>query len=212
MDINTWLLYLLTDFIVCVTPGPAVILVSSQGLKYGAKKSFFGAMGITSGSLVYFILSALGLSAMILAAGRLFEYITYAGALYLIITGISSIYQSYKKPTAHSFEELKEKNQFNLFMQGFVTEISNPKAIIFFVALLPMFIKPNEQLNLQFLILGISSISMETLILFAYGLLADKSKKLLQQKSGFHQIQERIAGIALAGIGINLLFIKRMLK
>ena len=52
MELKTWLLFLITDFLVCVTPGPAVILVSTQGLRYGPKYSSFGAMGITSASLV----------------------------------------------------------------------------------------------------------------------------------------------------------------
>src|SRR6476661_3973002 len=102
MDLKIWFAYLATDILISLTPGPAVILVSTQGLKYGAKPSYFGSFGISSAELIYFILSAFGLSTVILNAGHLFEYIKIAGALYLLWLGAGMLYNSFKMGTAIS--------------------------------------------------------------------------------------------------------------
>ena len=208
MDIKTWLIFLVTSFILALAPGPAVLCVSAQGMKYGPKSSYFGALGISSGNLMYFILSAAGLSALILEAGNLFFYIKLCGALYLIYTGGMIIYKSFKKSHAENIHIEAEQSNIKSFVQAFITQAANPKAILFFVALLPQFVNTKGNIFVQFSILAITTIFPETFILMGYGWLAAKSKKLAGKNSKFRKIQDRISGTILVSLGINLLFME----
>ena len=209
MELKTWFLYLITEFLLEIIPGPAVLLVSTQGLKYGYKPSCFGSFGISTGNILYFILCAFGLSAIILVTGNLFEYIKAAGAIYLIVTGLNMIYTSYKKPSIDQVNEIMSQNHYKFFIQGFITQVANPKAIIFFVALLPQFIDTTKNVFIQFTILGLTTIIMETFILMFYGWLASEGQKITGQNTRFRKWQDRISGIVLVGLGINLFLMKR---
>ena len=209
MDFKIWFAYLATDILLSLTPGPAVILVSTQGLKYGAKPSYFGSFGISSAELIYFILSAFGLSTLILNAGHLFEFIKIAGALYLLWLGGGMLYNSFKMSAVRSYKIENTQDNINSFIQGFITEVANPNAIIFFVALLPQFVDPSGNIPFQFLVYGLTTIIMDTLILMFYGWLGARGKKLAGQNRVFKKWQDRISGLVLIGICINLFFIKR---
>ena len=209
MEFKIWFAYLATDLLLSLTPGPAVILVSTQGLKYGARPSYFGSFGISSAELIYFILSAFGLGTLILNAGHLFEYIKIAGALYLLWLGGGMLYHSFKKGAVISCKIEHTQDNIDSFIQGFVTQVANPNAIIFFVALLPQFVDPSRSIVFQFIVYGLTTLIMETLILMLYGWLGSRGKKLAGQNRAIKKWQDRISGLALIGICINLFFIKR---
>jgi len=208
MELKVWIIYLLTEFLLSITPGPAVMLVSTQGFKYGAKPSYYGALGISSGNLIYFILSAFGLGALILAAGNLFLYIKIAGAVYLIGTGILMIYNSFKIGVTEVHQIEINQNIFRSFMQGFMTQVANPKAIIFFVALLPQFLDQTKNITVQFFILALTTIIVETIVLMTYGWIAANGKMIVGKAKSVAKWQDRVAGSILIGLGINLFFVK----
>jgi len=145
MEIRIWLLFVLTKLLIEITPGSAVILVSSQGFKYGTKSSCYSALGIVVVSMLYFILSSLGLVALILSVNHVLSVVKFVGAIYLITTGITMIYKSYKITHEISMD-LKQVKYLRAFYQGLITEFSNPKTIIFFMAILPQFITPGRNI------------------------------------------------------------------
>jgi len=102
MDFQTWLLFLITEFLLVISPGPAVLVVSSQALKYGRKYSSYGSLGIIIGNAMYFALSALGLATLIMTTRNLFEIIKIGGAIYLIISGLIMIYKTFKESDDYS--------------------------------------------------------------------------------------------------------------
>ena len=205
MDIRVWFAYLVTEFVLSITPGPAVMLVSSQGLRHGTRQSVFGSLGISSGNLVYFVLSAVGLGAVLLSAGSLFRWITYAGAAYLVITGVSTIVATFK-PHHESGQEVVPQDESRSFLQGFVTQISNPKALLFFAALLPQFVDTTRNTTLQFMIFGLTTILMETWILIGYGWMSANGKTLFRNVAAFSLWRDRLAGVVLTFIGLALAF------
>jgi len=208
MEFKVWILYLLTEFLMAITPGPAVILISSQGFKYGAKSSIFGSLGISGGNLMYFILSACGIGTLILTTGNLFQYIKICGAIYLICTGIIMFYKSFKASSDVKIETKDKQNNIKSFVQGFITESANPKAIMFFVALIPMFIDESRNIVSQFAVMGLTTIIVETLILIFYGWISANGKKKFLRYSGFNNWKDKIAGLTLIGLGVNLIFTK----
>ncbi len=97
MTLATILLFALTELALSVSPGPAVFLVVSQGMKAGFRGSLRGTLGVVTGELIFFILSALGLGALLLASQPVFTLVKWLGALYLVYLGLELILGSFRK-------------------------------------------------------------------------------------------------------------------
>ena len=204
MSLENWLIFIVTDFFVAISPGPAVLLVAMQGFRYGLKPSCFSSLGISACNLLFYILSSLGIGALILATGDLFEYIKAGGAFYLVFSGIVMFYKAFKEQSSFSVETAPDKNNLNSFIQGFVTQLANPKAILFFVVLLPQFIDFSKEVTQQFVILGITTVILETSILMLYGWTASKGKKLAADNKKRQKWQNCASGFVLFALGIYL--------
>ena len=205
MEFSTWLLFLFTETVLILTPGPAVIYVFSRGFAGGLAPSFNATMGVVAGNTVYFVLSATGLGALILASQDLFMAIKWAGAAYLVWLGISA-WRSKGSPLA--IDPAASRQRGRVFRTGAVVQLSNPKILVFFVAILPLFIDPAGNVPLQVLILGITSQIVEFTILMTYGLLAGRLSGLLSGP-GITRWLDRAAGSLLIAVGIGLAFAKQ---
>lgn len=201
------LLFSLTELVLCLTPGPAVMLVVSQGVKNGFPASLRGAAGILTGNTFYFVLSALGLGALLVSSGTLFQIIKWTGAAYLVFLGLKMLLS--KKPVAELDNETREKRSAKLFSDGLITQLSNPKAIVFFSALLPQFMRPGVSVVEQMAVLGIISLAIEFLVLFGYGWAADRGSRMVL-KGRFAMLTDRIAGSVLLCAGIGLAATRRL--
>jgi threonine/homoserine/homoserine lactone efflux protein len=204
MPIALILLFAMTEFLLSLSPGPAVLLVVSQGIRSGARASLLGTAGILIANIFYFGISALGLGAILLTSEILFIIIKWSGALYLIYLGAKMIRDTWLiKPETRDIKPLPSRRR--LFRQGLVTQLANPKAIIFFTALLPQFIDAQGAPAYQFLILGIVSVMVEFPILVMYGWLAAKGGNWLKHSKYFKWL-DRVAGAFLIGAGAKLAF------
>lgn len=201
MSVSSLILFAAMELVLCLTPGPAVLLVISQAMRRGFRASLRGALGILAGNSLYFALSAVGLGALLIASARVFEVLRWLGAAYLVLLGLKMIFAR-KQPAADA-PATEERS----FMQGLVTQLANPKAIVFFTALLPQFVDPKAgRLPLQLLILGAISIVIELPVLAAYGFLADRGRELYGRHGRW---VERIAGGFLVAAGVKLAATRR---
>src|SRR5688572_24138007 len=91
MSLRLLAVFTITEFLLCLTPGPAILLVVSQGMRSGFSSSLRGAAGILTGNTIYFVLSAFGLGALLMASSTLFQIIKWAGAGYLVIIGLKML-------------------------------------------------------------------------------------------------------------------------
>jgi homoserine/homoserine lactone efflux protein len=202
MTLKILLIFAVTELLLSMTPGPAVLLVVSQGMRFGFASSIRGTLGILTGNAIYFALSAVGLGALLIASATLFEAIRWVGVAYLIYVGLRMLISKgeaqagVNSPVAH-------RRSLRLFSQGLLTQLSNPKAIAFFTALLPQFVSPGDHVFRQFLVLGITSISVEFPVLLVYGLIAERGINLIP-KGRLSALPERVAGAFLIGAGIGL--------
>jgi homoserine/homoserine lactone efflux protein len=203
---TTILLFAATEFFLSLYPGPAVLLVVSQGVRYGAKSSLLGAIGILTGNVIYFSLSAMGLGVILLASEKLFSLITYVGAIYLVYLGAQTIIKSLIVKESKQ-QEIMSTSKQKFFRAGLLTQLANPKAILFFAALLPQFIDAHQATAYQFLILGIISVTIECPILVTYGWLAEKGSNRFRRSKYANWI-DRVSGSLLIGAGIKLAFMK----
>lgn len=206
MSLKVLLVFAVTEFLLALSPGPAVFLVVSQGMHAGFKASVRGALGIETSNVIYFVLSALGLSALLTASGALFQTIKYLGAGYLIFIGLRMLL-SRSRTEDEPVGVVRLHRSLKLFWQGLVTQLSNPKAIVYFTALLPQFITPNRHTFEQFLLLGVVSIAVEFPVLVAYGWMAERGGELIPER--FSNLPDRIAGAFLIGAGAGLASIRK---
>ncbi|MEM6431042.1 MAG: LysE family translocator [Deinococcota bacterium] len=199
MALTTLLFFAITELTLSLSPGPAVFLVVSQGIKSGFKSSLRGTLGVMTGELIFFSLSAAGLSAVITTSQVLFSAIKWLGAAYLVYLGIKMVVASFQK--LETTQPRVPVVQF--YRQGLLTQLANPKAILFFTALLPQFIDPSLPATQQFVLLGVVSMIVQSSTLIVYGWLAEKGGRLLRE-SPLTRWLDRVAGGFLVAAGVKL--------
>ena len=156
---------------------------------------------------MYFVLSATSLGALILASYDLFFLIKWAGAAYLVYLGIQC-FRSRASMLALPEDQSSTVTAVHIWRDGFLLQGANPKALLFFSAILPQFINPDYSIALQVLILGVSSIVVEFFILLGYGQLAG-STLTLAKSPRFEKISNRVAGGLLIAAGLGLARLKQ---
>lgn len=197
MSLTNILFFAAMELVLCFTPGPAVLLVVSQAMKRGFRPSMRGAFGILTGNALYFALSAAGLGALLVASREVFEVIKWIGAGYLIVLGLKMILA----PSPAPEDAPPTDTGGNHFLQGLITQLANPKAIVFFTALLPQFIDPHGPVTLQFVVLGAISTVIELPVLAFYAFAADRGRALYRRHT---RAVERVAGGLLVAAGAKL--------
>src|SRR5712675_288755 len=178
MTFETWLLFLIMETALSLSPGPAVFYVVSQGIR-ALPRAVPATLGILSANACYFALSATSLGALIAASARFFTIAKWAGAAYLIYLGIKSLRSAAASRSialSGSAQEGGVSRQDNdrrqIYLGALTLQLSNPKALLFFLALLPQFIDTHRSVAPQMLILAATSMLPECCILLAYGWLA----------------------------------------
>lgn len=205
MNLEIWLLFVVTEAALCLSPGPAVLYVSSQALSHGFRASLAANFGIVAGNVIYFSASALGLGAMILASHDFFLLIKWCGVAYLMYLGLRMILGASSLASIEPAAAMKKRA---IFRGGLVVQLANPKNLIFFVAILPPFIDPSANLPMQILILGVTSQFIEIVVLSGYGLLASGAGRWLR-RSRMAVWADRLAGSAVIAVGAGLALLRR---
>ncbi|MGH7392193.1 MAG: LysE family translocator [Candidatus Rokuibacteriota bacterium] len=202
MGFDAWVLFVVTEGALCLTPGPAVLLVLSQGLTRGIAASVWANLGILAANLIYFAVSATGLAAVLLASYELFALVRWAGAAYLIWLGVTAFLG--RSPVLSVAAAVASPvRRRRILANGFVLQMANPKALVFFTALLPQFIDPARSLAIQVAILAVTSVVMEFVVLLAYGALAARASTIAARPR-FGALANRLAGSMLIAAGIGL--------
>ena len=211
LTFQTWLLFCATETVLCFTPGPAVLLVVSLSLARGARAGFGASLGILTANAAYFVLSATSLGAILLASWNLFFVIKWLGAAYLVWLGVQMLlFPSRPLATSEpSRPASPPRRRLGAFWYGFVTQAANPKALVFFTALLPQFIDPEGAVAVQVAILGISSVVIEFVVLAIYVAACHRARSWARDPR-FATPLQRAGGLLLIGAAVRLAAIRRV--
>jgi homoserine/homoserine lactone efflux protein len=194
-------------FLFAATPGPAVLLTAGQAIARGFSAGMGVILGTQLGNLVYFVLSAAGLGAILATSETAFMVIKYAGAAYLIYLGVRTIRNA---PRALApVEPEKVPVWRHPFTQGLLNQLANPKSILFWGAMFPQFVDYRaDNLLIQFAILAVTGIIADILVLSSYAAIAARGGRFMA--SGRRAVwRERISGGALVIVGGALSLVKR---
>ena len=201
MQIETWLAFSSIAFIATISPGPAILLVTSVSLQHGPTRSLMSIAGNVSGLFLMSSASVLGLSSLLLYSGTAFAIVKFVGAAYLIYLGIKLWRNGLGFSNIESGTPPPKRR--SLFSQGLLVALSNPKAIAFTTALFPQFISLSEPLLNQFAILVVTFMAFSAVCLFAYALLAHKVRHRSARMAS-DSIVGKLFGSAFIGAGALL--------
>lgn len=172
MSFNYFMMYLLTIFVATIIPGPSMLLALTHGMKYGTKRTMATALGNLLVTLLQAAISMAGLGAILLTSENIFNIIKLIGAAYLIYMGITI----WRSPSL-TLDEKSEREAGpseplkNMFLKGVLVTAGNPKAIVFFTAVFPQFINPQNAYIPQFMTFLITGgiIAFSCFMIYAIG-------------------------------------------
>ena len=198
MSLDALLLFASTEFLLCLTPGPAVFFVVGLAMRRGVRVGIAASAGVTVGTAFYFALSALGIGTLIIASHTLFVALKWAGAAYLVYLGLKMMLPLLRTirrspaaaraagdaPTSAGLEAAAGQpvRLGGAFWSAFAVQLANPKMLIFFLALFPQFLSPEGSVALQFLVMGVVSAMIELPVLIAYTVLSAGSVRFVRER------------------------------
>ena len=207
IPLDTFILFFVTTFVVVLSPGPAVIMVTGESASNGFKRSFWVILGIAVANALFFVLSAMGIVTLILASDVLFSIIKWAGVAYLLYLGVTALFSAGGPLNIEADKQTKSKIHLT-FLKGFVLEISNPKALLYFSALLPQFIDITRPIALQATLLGGTTFILDLVCYGFYTYLGWKSSSV-GLKPIVVKIINKTAGTMLIFAGIKMATVQR---
>jgi homoserine/homoserine lactone efflux protein len=206
MSFEAWALFCLTETLLCLNPGPSVLVVVSLAITRGQAHGMLASVGVLAANAIYFAVSGTGLAALSGLSPSAFSAIRWVGAAYLIYTGARMILRTLK-PQAPDAPEPPAPARGRSFWQGFVTQASNPNLLVYFTAILPQFVDPSGSVGRQVAILGASSIVIELFVLWGYTIVSHRAGRRATPR--LRVWLERIGAALLIAAGAGLAAITR---
>lgn len=211
-DIVHFPLFVASVVLLCITPGPDLAYVVGQSVARGRRAGILSAAGVALGSCTHAVASALGLTALIAASPLLFTLIKYLGAAYLIYLGVRMIGSTFiasaaaetaSPPPAQTGTRL-------LLLRGFITSITNPKVLLFFIAFFPQFVAIGSQYHASaFLLLGMTYALVGLMTDGMFALLAGGAAGAVANNKRLQTVLDRLVGATFIGLGIRLALTRR---
>jgi homoserine/homoserine lactone efflux protein len=208
MELHTWLAFFAAVWGIALSPGNGAILCMSHGLSYGLRASTVTIMGLQLGVFAVLLISALGLGALLLASETLFITVKWIGAAYLAWLGIQ-LWQAPVQTNPDGIAKVAPMTAKNRFMLGFFTNVTNPKGIVFMVAVLPQFMNPQSSNRpLEIAIMALTMFVVDCLVMHGYAGLASKLARYFVDARAVRW-QNRVFGAVLVAVGAAVLLVKR---
>ena len=202
MTWDTWLAFFLACWLISLSPGAGAIASMSSGLNFGFRRGYWNAIGLQLALVLQIAVVAAGVGALLAASELAFALIKWFGVLYLLYLGWK---QWSAPPSALASEpvDLRRGRPLALLLRGFVVNASNPKAIVFILAVLPQFLDTSRPLLAQYLLMTLTMVAVDLVVMAGYTGLAARVLKLLREP-GQQRLLNRVFG-GLFGAAATLL-------
>jgi RhtB (resistance to homoserine/threonine) family protein len=200
-----WIPFLIAITALTIVPGVDTLLVMRNAARGGHKDGLLTSLGICLGLFIHATISAAGLSAILLGSAELFTLLKLAGAAYLIWLGLQSLRSAIKPKGIHLDQPAAINNvpARKSLREGLLSNVLNPKPIIFYMAFLPQFIDPAYSPTQQALIMAGVHFVISMLWLGTLALMVDRARFWLQ-KPNVSRILNSVTGLLLVGFGAKL--------
>ena len=191
----------------CLTPGIDTVYILTRTMAGGRREGLASALGINTGLVVHTVLVAAGLSLVLAASPVAFGAIKVAGAAYLAVMGVRSILSGGSSLSVGEKDEgAPAASALRVYTQGVLTNVLNPKIILFFLALLPQFVAtPNDFGPLPFLALGLTYVALSTLWTVVIVAVASPFSRLLATSPRAGRVTSVVSGLVYIALGATIL-------
>lgn len=189
-----------------ILPGPDTAIVTKNTLTVDRASGFKTMFGTLGALMIHTTMAAVGLSAILVKSAFLFSIIKYVGAIYLVYLGVKT-FIAMRKRKAPTVDAIADEKASSSFLQGFLTNILNPKVAVFFLTFLPQFVGSDTNPFIAFFSLGITYIVL-TAIWFVFYISLLNRIRLFMNKPSTQKVMEGLTGAILIGFGMKLAFEK----
>lgn len=196
--------FLVSAILLNLTPGTDTMYIVSRSISQGRMAGIYSALGISAGIVVHTLLAAFGLSVILTQSAFLFSLIKVVGAIYLAYLGIKMLIA---KNTVKEQQSLKKQSNKKIFLQGLVTNVTNPKVALFFLAFLPQFIQTNSGVStpIPFILLGLTFTLTGGIWCLITAYFSSMATTKLRNNSKASVVLNRLTGVVFIAMGIKLL-------
>jgi homoserine/homoserine lactone efflux protein len=197
MALQTWLAFLVACWLISLSPGAGAIASMSAGLQYGFLRGYWNALGLQLGLALQIAIVAAGVGAILATSALAFALIKWFGVIYLLYLAWR---QWQALPAAMTCPSVARPagRPMILVLRGFLVNFSNPKAIVFMLAVLPQFIDPRAALVKQYLIMGLTMVTVDLIVMAGYTGLAVRVLRMLRTPRQQRLMNRSFAGLFVA--------------
>ena len=206
-------LYLIAAIVLVLAPGPDSLLVLSRSITDGRNAGVVATIGITVGNIVHSILAAAGISALIAASPALFDLLRYAGGAYLGWIGARALWSAITSRKADDGSVEKPADSapaHRVFLQALLTNLLNPKVILFYLAFVPQFVAPMlGHVAVQTFVLGSILAGLGCVYLLGVAALSAGAARRVLSNARVKAVLDGVAGVLFLGFALRLLLTDR---
>ncbi|WP_426300256.1 LysE family transporter [Arthrobacter sp. R-11] len=203
MQFSLWLALVGAGTLISFTPGAGAIFTMSNSLNSGFRRSIWGILGQQLALVIHILIVALGVGVLVSNSPVVFNVIRYAGAAYLVYLGIR---QFMHKPDLDKEKVDNRRNEpaLSMFQRGVWVNLLNPKAIVFFLAFMPQFIRPEQPLFQQYAVLTATVLAIDIMVMWFFFALAARSFQRFTHNEHGQKVLNRIFGTLFVAVGVLL--------
>jgi homoserine/homoserine lactone efflux protein len=194
MSLETWLGFFAACWVISLSPGAGAIASMSSGLQYGFWRGYWNALGLQIALVVQIAVVAVGLGAVLATSALAFTLIKWFGVAYLVYLGIKQ-WRALPSDLADDSAVRPVGKPLVLMARGFLVNISNPKALVFILAILPQFIDTHLPLLPQYLIIASTMVCVDLIVMAGYTGLASKVLRSLKTPKQQRRMNRTFAGL-----------------
>ncbi|CAI8953035.1 MULTISPECIES: LysE family transporter [Pseudomonas] len=196
MSLETWLAFFAACWVISLSPGAGAIASMSCGLQYGFWRGYWNALGLQLGLVLQIAIIAAGVGAILAASATAFQVIKWFGVAYLVYLAVKQ-WRALPADITDDSAVRPIGKPLSLVFRGFLVNVSNPKALIFMLAVLPQFINPHAALLPQYLIITLTMVTVDLMVMAGYTGLAAKVLRLLRTPKQQRRMNRTFAGLFL---------------
>jgi homoserine/homoserine lactone efflux protein len=203
VQFSLWLALAGAGVLISFTPGAGAINTMSNSLNAGFRRSMWGILGQQAALVIHVVIVALGVGVLVASSPIAFNVIRYSGAAYLVYLGVR---QFLARPDLEQekIAGLRNEPAWSIFRRGFWVNLLNPKAIIFFLAFMPQFIRPEQPLLAQYAVLTATIVGIDILVMWFFFAAAARSFERFTHSARGQLVLNRSFGALFVAVGILL--------
>ena len=208
MSIETWLAFFAASCLISLSPGAGVISCMAAGLRFGLARAMWNIFGLIVGIMFVLLIVAAGLGALLAASTVAFTVVKWLGVAYLVWLGVAQWRAAANAMDAASADADLSGTRRQLLLRGFLVNATNPKGIVFMLAVLPQFIDTARPQLPQYLICAATLVVTDLVTMTAYTAFAAKALRMLREPRQIRLLNRTFGGLLVA-MGALLATFKR---